>query len=159
MMNSDDTDKGASTKSVLWWECRELPIAILHECAILSPSTLCFIRIMLYMRRRRICSAALQGRRSSEQSLDNPIVQRSRSFGFAATLSKHFAVAWLAFRMARRAGETDVNRNVLQPKRLLHPVWFDRRSQSESVMSPCYLREAIKKLLSETQIFTAFSAA
>lgn len=48
-------------KEILWWECSESRIAILPERAILKPSTLCFIRTMLCMRRRRICSATLQG--------------------------------------------------------------------------------------------------
>jgi len=36
--------------------------------------------------------------------LDNPIVQRSRSFGFAGTVSKHFAFRVACLSMARRGG-------------------------------------------------------
>jgi hypothetical protein len=52
------------------------------------------------------------------------MVQRSRSFGFAETVLKHFAVRVARLRMTHRAGEVDVNRECLpQPERLLdHPV-------------------------------------
>ena len=39
--------------------------------------------------------------------LDSPTVQRSRSFGFAETVSKHAAARVARLRMARRGGEMD----------------------------------------------------
>jgi len=39
--------------------------------------------------------------------LDSPTVQQSRSFGFAETVSKHFAVRVARLRMARGGGEMD----------------------------------------------------
>jgi hypothetical protein len=40
-------------------------------------------------------------------SLDSPTVQQSRSFGFAKTVSNHFAIRVARLRMARRGGEMD----------------------------------------------------
>ena len=77
-----------------------------HECAILS-------------RARRSaflpcsgCEAKDLPRCSSGQPiiqavLDSLMVQRSRSFGFAETVSKHFAVRVARLRMAHHGGEMD----------------------------------------------------
>ena len=55
--------------------------------------------------RRRIYSATLQGKRSSQAVLDSPMVLRSRSFGFAETVSECVAVHVTCLRMARRGGD------------------------------------------------------
>jgi hypothetical protein len=53
-------------------------------------------------------SAALLFRQPIIQTiLDSPTMQRSRSFGFAETVSKHFAVRVARLRMAGREGEMD----------------------------------------------------
>ena len=87
-----------------------------------EPSLPCFIRTMLCMRRRRICSATLQGRRSSEQSwitllcsgadpsASHPNTQKNLRVGgpgFTGTVSKHFAFRVACLRMARRGGMDD----------------------------------------------------
>ena len=58
------------------------------------------------------CEAKDLLRRSSGQAiidavLDSPTVQRSRSFGFAETVSKHFLVRVACLRMADRGVEMD----------------------------------------------------
>jgi len=54
-------------------------------------------------------SALLAAFRAADPSavLDSPTVQRSRSFGFAETVSKHVAARVARLRMARRGGEMD----------------------------------------------------
>jgi hypothetical protein len=47
------------------------------------------------------------GQPITQAVLDSPTVQRSRSFGFAETLSKHFAVRVARLRMACRGSEMD----------------------------------------------------
>lgn len=75
-----------------------------RKCVILSRAHHAVIRTMLCMRRRRICSAALQGT-DHPSSPGYPIVHRGRSFGFAETTSERFAVLIARLRMARRGSE------------------------------------------------------
>src|SRR5579864_1624095 len=68
-----------------------------------EPSTILCSFSMLQMRGEG--SAPLLFRAADPpSSLDSPTVQRSRSFGFAETVSKHFAIRVARLRMARRGG-------------------------------------------------------
>src|SRR5579871_393798 len=100
-VSRDELVKALRRKGVLWLR---ITVAILHECVILSQAHHALIRTMLCMQRRRFCSATLQDSRSSKQSLDSLMAQRSRSFGLTETVSKHCAVRVVRLRIARRGG-------------------------------------------------------
>src|SRR6185437_11994879 len=78
-----------------------------YECAILSPSRRCSAFFPCYGREAKDLLRCSSGQPIIHTVLDSPAVQRSRSFGCAETVSKHFAVHVASLRMACRGGEMD----------------------------------------------------
>lgn len=89
----------ARGKAILGMLYPESPNFYLHEYAILNraryaaslPCSECEVKDLL------LCSS---GQPIIQSVLDSPMVQRSRSFGFVETVSKHLQFTWLCLRMA-----------------------------------------------------------
>src|SRR5579859_619638 len=73
------------------------------QCSVALPCSGCEAKDLLR------CAS---GQPIPQAVLDSPTVQRSRSFGFAETVSKHFAVRVARLRMARRGVRWTANRDV-----------------------------------------------
>src|SRR5579859_2355542 len=73
------------------------------QCSVALPCSGCEAKDLLR------CAS---GQPIPQAVLDSPTVQRSRSFGFAETVSKHFAVRVARLRMARPGVRWTANRDV-----------------------------------------------
>lgn len=91
--------KVSRRNAIPWLEYPESPVAVLHQWRHPEPSLPCFIRNMLLHAKAKDLLYYSSGPSILRAVLDNPIVQRSRSFGFARTVSKH-----IAFRVACLSG-------------------------------------------------------
>src|SRR3954469_7509056 len=78
-----------------------------NERAILSRNTMLYSFIILRTRGEGSASLLFSGQLIIQAVLDRPMIQRSRSFGFAETAGKHFASRVACLRMACRKGEMD----------------------------------------------------